>query len=82
MYFTARQFTLKMEIVPSRKTSILTSSRKNLLDFGCGTGEFLKVAKSNGWSTMGMEPSHFARQQADAAIAQDIKASAEEVTRA
>ena len=80
IYFRARQFTLKWKLSLLENT-ILTSSQKNLLDYGCGTGEFLKVAKSNGWSTMGMEPSHFARQQADATIVQDIKASTEEVTR-
>jgi len=79
IYFRARQFTLKWKLSILENT-ILISSQKNLLDFGCGTGEFLKVAKSNGWSTMGMEPSHFARKQADATIAQDIKASTEEVT--
>ncbi len=79
IYLTARQFTLKWKLSLLEKTTP-TSTQKSVLDFGCGTGEFLKVAKSNGWLTMGMEPSHFARQQADATIAQDIKASLLEVT--
>jgi 2-polyprenyl-3-methyl-5-hydroxy-6-metoxy-1,4-benzoquinol methylase len=80
IYFSARQFTLKWKLSLLENT-IPASSQKNLLDFGCGTGEFLKVAKTNGWSTIGMEPSPFARQQADTTIAQDIKASTQEVTR-
>jgi len=79
IYFTARQFTLKWKLSLLEKTTH-TSSQKSVLDFGCGTGEFLKVAKSNGWITTGMEPSDFARQQADTTIAQDIKASLLEVT--
>jgi 2-polyprenyl-3-methyl-5-hydroxy-6-metoxy-1,4-benzoquinol methylase len=79
IYLTARQFTLKWKLSLLEKTTH-TSSQKSVLDFGCGTGEFLKVAKSNGWITMGMEPSDFARRQADTTIAQDIKASLLEVT--
>jgi len=78
IYFRARQFTLRWKLSLLENT-IPISFQKNLLDFGCGTGEFLKVAKSNGWFTIGMEPSPFARQQADATIAQDIKASIHEV---
>lgn len=43
-----------------------TSSRsvfveKKLLDVGCGTGDFLKVAKDNNWSVSGIEPNQQAR---------------------
>lgn len=32
-----------------------------LLDIGCGTGEFLKLANDNGWNTKGVEPNKGAR---------------------
>ncbi len=33
-----------------------------LLDIGAGTGEFLKLANSNGWQSIGIEPSEKARK--------------------
>lgn len=33
------------------------SSKGTILDIGAGTGDFLAVAKQNGWSTTGIEPS-------------------------
>ena len=31
-------------------------SRGTILDYGCGTGMFLKVCQDNGWKSFGMEP--------------------------
>lgn len=78
IYLTARQFTLKWKLSLVEKNTP-NANQKILFDFGSGTGEFLKIAKSTGWITTGMEPSSFARQQADPAIAQDIKTSLKEV---
>jgi 2-polyprenyl-3-methyl-5-hydroxy-6-metoxy-1,4-benzoquinol methylase len=36
-------------------------SRGTALDYGCGTGMFLKVCKDNGWEVFGMEPDEGAR---------------------
>ncbi|MBN3581549.1 class I SAM-dependent methyltransferase [Algoriphagus aestuarii] len=36
-----------------------------ILDFGCGTGEFLNAAKLSGWNIKGIEPSEKARNQAN-----------------
>jgi 2-polyprenyl-3-methyl-5-hydroxy-6-metoxy-1,4-benzoquinol methylase len=55
------------------------SPEKTLFDFGCGTGEFLKAAKFNGWLTTGMEPSQFARQQSDPTIRPYIQTSIKDV---
>ncbi|WP_241910502.1 class I SAM-dependent methyltransferase [Pseudotamlana carrageenivorans] len=38
---------------------------KILLDIGCGTGDFLKVAKQNGWYGYGIEPNAHAREIAN-----------------
>lgn len=51
----------------ARKMSWIDAIQKdkgNLLDIGCGTGEFLLHAKKNGWSTMGFEPSSVASELA------------------
>ena len=49
-----------------RKVGLIESLVKNgsLLDYGCGTGEFLQEAKKQHWSVQGIEPSDKARAQA------------------
>lgn len=59
LYQLVRNFTLKKKV---RLLSSL-SSGKNLLDIGCGTGEFLNQAKQSGFKTKGIEPSPVAREQ-------------------
>lgn len=39
----------------------LNNSKGNLLDIGAGTGDFLLVAKNNGWNAIGIEPSEKAK---------------------
>jgi 2-polyprenyl-3-methyl-5-hydroxy-6-metoxy-1,4-benzoquinol methylase len=39
----------------------LQASKGKILDIGAGTGDFLSVAKENGWSTIGIEPSERAK---------------------
>lgn len=51
-------------IALKRKLKLIDSfqvSDKKLLDVGCGTGDFLKVAKDNGWDVAGIEPNDSAR---------------------
>lgn len=43
----------------------LQKSKGNLLDIGAGTGDFLLVAKQNGWKTIGIEPSEKAKTIAE-----------------
>ncbi|MFC6097373.1 class I SAM-dependent methyltransferase [Flavobacterium qiangtangense] len=43
----------------------LQKSKGNLLDIGAGTGDFLLVAKQNGWKTIGIEPSEKAKAIAE-----------------
>jgi cyclopropane fatty-acyl-phospholipid synthase-like methyltransferase len=35
----------------------LQPEKGSILDIGAGTGDFLSVAKNNGWHTIGVEPS-------------------------
>ena len=44
--------------------SLATDSKK-LLDFGCGTGDFLAKSKSGGWEVVGIEPNAQARKIAN-----------------
>jgi len=53
LYLFARKFTLKQKLFLVSKHS----PRKKLLDYGCGTGDFLKLASNKNWETFGVEPS-------------------------
>lgn len=46
----------KLELINS-----LSRDKGNILDIGAGTGEFLLVAKNDGWKTYGIEPSEKAK---------------------
>jgi len=51
-------------IALKNKLNLINSLQPNkgrLLDIGAGTGEFLSVAKNNGWQTIGVEPSEKAK---------------------
>lgn len=43
----------------------VVSDSKCLLDVGCGTGDFLQIAKQNNWIVSGIEPNEQARQIAN-----------------
>jgi len=64
IYHLVREFMLK------RKFSFISSQLQNtgrpakLLDFGCGTGEFLNYTRNNGFDTVGIEPNDNARERA------------------
>lgn len=58
-----------------RKHRIISSFSKNgnnLLDFGCGTGDFLKVAQKAGWNVKGIEPNEKARELANLKIENSV----------
>ena len=48
--------------------SDLKPKKGKLLDFGCGTGEFIFQAEKKGWKVIGVEPNKKARQQAVAKL--------------
>ena len=58
VYHLVRQITLKRKVKLINK---LTNQDKTLLDIGCGTGDFLQAACSNGWQVTGIEPNEKAR---------------------
>ena len=62
VYHLVRKISLKQKL---KLINTSTSTQKNLLDVGCGTGDFLRVAKQNHWSVSGIEPNKQARQIAN-----------------
>jgi len=77
VYVLARKQTLKWK---TRLVKIHSpANSKTLLDYGCGTGDFLHACKQNGWSVTGVEPSAIARQIAVEKTGQSISSTIEEV---
>lgn len=55
------------------------SPGKTILDFGCGTGEFLKEMKDHYWQVTGVEPSTIANEKAAATTSAKIYKNLSEV---
>ena len=68
-YKVARFFTMRRKVSLLNK---LAPRRGKLLDYGCGTGHFLKAAKATGWQVTGLEPNARARQEASARLGQPV----------
>ncbi|MDX6745516.1 class I SAM-dependent methyltransferase [Polaribacter sp. PL03] len=62
LYHTVKNHTLKQKLV---LLNSFKTETKTVLDVGAGTGDFLKVCKSNNWKVLGIEPSLDARTIAD-----------------
>ncbi|RLJ63331.1 methyltransferase family protein [Lacinutrix venerupis] len=57
-YHFIRDISLKRKL---KLISSFNSEEKKILDIGCGTGSFLKIAKNNNWNVVGIEPNEKAR---------------------
>lgn len=62
VYHVVRAFSLNKKLKLINSFSL---NEKNLLDVGCGTGDFLEIAKVNGWAVFGIEPNDQARSIAN-----------------
>ncbi|OZV70840.1 class I SAM-dependent methyltransferase [Winogradskyella aurantia] len=72
-------FELAYQVVRSislkRKLKLINSfntSSKDLLDIGCGTGDFLQTAQKKGWHVTGIEPNEEARRIANTKVKNNI----------
>lgn len=62
-------------IALKKKLNLINSFQaqdKNLLDIGCGTGDFLKIALGDGWNITGVEPDKNARALANNKIGNSV----------
>jgi 2-polyprenyl-3-methyl-5-hydroxy-6-metoxy-1,4-benzoquinol methylase len=60
IYYSVRNYTIKLKFKLINKHF----KQGNILDIGCGTGEFLNYFKAKGWDTTGIEPNETARKTA------------------
>jgi len=58
VYHSVRNISLKRKL---KLINSFSSEEKKLLDVGCGTGDFLQIAKQNNWQVSGIEPNEKAR---------------------
>ena len=58
IYHRVREINLKHKLKHINKYAVPS---KRLLDFGCGTADFLKAAQDDGWTISGLEPNAGAR---------------------
>ncbi len=68
LYKIVRNYTLNSKLKLIKKLS----KKRNLLDVGCGTGEFLKVCKQNNWTVTGIETNQQAREIAEKKLNQKL----------
>lgn len=61
-YHLVRKIALKHKV---SFINSISSSNKNLLDIGCGTGDFLRAAQKHQWHVTGIEPNQSARNIAN-----------------
>ncbi len=58
VYHAVRNYTLRQKL---HLINRFVAKPDKLLDYGCGTGHFLALARKQGWKTIGLEPDYEAR---------------------
>lgn len=74
LYHWVRSYALgkKLQLINSHASRFIPNTSQ-LLDIGCGTGEFLNVCKQAGWNVMGIEPDARAREFGSKAYGIDVR---------
>ncbi|HEY3429958.1 MAG TPA: class I SAM-dependent methyltransferase, partial [Cyclobacteriaceae bacterium] len=75
LYKIARSFSLNWK----KKTIHQHKTNGSVLDFGCGTGEFLSSMGQSGWEVAGVEPSPAARLKAEGLTRQKVYSALENI---
>ena len=60
IYQLVKKYTLRKKI---KLINQYSKNDRSILDIGCGTGEFLALAKKENWNTFGVEPNENAREK-------------------
>lgn len=76
LYDSVKVITLNSKQRLIRKNTINTGT---ILDIGCGTGDFLKKMKDNGWTVEGTEPNEAANKNAEVRLSQKIYTNLEQI---
>lgn len=66
VYQKVRKISLQSKLKHIQKESQLQKGK--ILDYGCGTGDFLKICQDNDWEINGIEPEKIAREQAESLL--------------
>jgi 2-polyprenyl-3-methyl-5-hydroxy-6-metoxy-1,4-benzoquinol methylase len=77
IYLIARRLTLKQKLKLINRYQIPPGK---LLDYGCGTGEFINTCKTGGWKVNGVEPAKTARIKSEELNGIKIFDSVDQVT--
>ena len=75
LYETVRNLTIRWKVNLINQIS----DKDSVLDYGCGTGDFLKAAYQNQWTIHGIEPSDSARKTAENNTAHKISKNLNEL---
>jgi 2-polyprenyl-3-methyl-5-hydroxy-6-metoxy-1,4-benzoquinol methylase len=75
LYKIIRKFTLQSKLKILEKLS----TTKTLLDYGCGTGDLLNLAKSKKWTVTGVEPNKQARSLAKKSVGESVYSKIEQL---
>ena len=74
VYHLVRTISLKKKL---NLINSFATKEKQLLDIGCGTGDFLQIAKENDWNISGIEPNQEAREIANAKTSASVRNTSE-----
>lgn len=80
VYKISRLYTLRWKLSLVKENLRSKEKTNRILDFGCGTGEFLQKCKQNGFHTTGVEPSDIARAHAAELTGGNVYSTLEEAT--